>query len=119
WRSGSPAGLMKLGTMPLPVDVQTLPLYLWERWRGTPIEPVAELPSVLPYARAGTLVFWWLLLVHVGLAARSLGGRLAAALAVAFGAWRGGLAGPRRFCPSRRRGHRLPGRPGLPLPPVS
>src|SRR5437868_3031356 len=35
-------------------------------------------------ARAATLLFWWLLLVHVGLAARSLGGRRAAAPAVAF-----------------------------------
>jgi len=84
WRSGSMARLMKLGTMPLPVDVQTLPLYLWERWRGTPIDPQHELHLVLPYARAATLFFWWLLLVHVGLAARSLGGRRAAALAVAF-----------------------------------
>jgi hypothetical protein len=39
---------------------------------------------VLPYARAATLLFWWLLLGHVALAARSLGGRRAAALAVAF-----------------------------------
>src|SRR5262249_47206409 len=46
WRSGSMAGLMKLGTMPLPVDVQTLPLYLWERWHGTPIDPVADVHSV-------------------------------------------------------------------------
>jgi len=84
WRSGSTAGLMKLGTMPLPVDVQTLPLYLWERWRGTPIDPSVELHRVLPYARAGTLLFWWLLLVYVGRAARLLGGRRAAALCVAF-----------------------------------
>jgi hypothetical protein len=84
WRTGSSAGLMKLGTMPLPVDVQTLPLYLWERWRGTPIDPQRELHRVLPFARAATLLFWWLLLVHVGLAARSLGGRRAAFLAVAF-----------------------------------
>lgn len=84
WRGGSTAGLMKLGTMPLPVDVQTLPLYAWERWRGTPIDPAAELHRVLPYARAGTLLFWWLLLGHVALAARALGGRRAAALAVAF-----------------------------------
>lgn len=84
WRTGSTAGLMKLGTMPLPVDVQTWPLYVGERLRGVRIDPQRDLHRVLPYARAATLLFWWLLLVHVGLAARSLGGRGAAALAVAF-----------------------------------
>src|SRR5262249_58404048 len=83
WRSGSTAGLMKLGTMPLPVDVQTLPLFAWETWRGRPIDPTAELHRVLPYARAATLLFWWLLLAHAWLAARALGGRWAGALAVA------------------------------------
>lgn len=84
WRSGSMAGLMKLGTMPLPVDVQTLPLYLWERCRGRPIDPVSELHLVLPFARAATLLFWGLLLGHAWLAASSLGGRWAGALAVAL-----------------------------------
>ena len=84
WRSGSLAPLMKLGTMPLPVDVQTLPLYVWERWRNRPIDPKTELHQVLPYARAATLVFWWLLLGHVWLLAAALGGRRAALLAVAF-----------------------------------
>src|SRR5262249_32276034 len=32
WRTSSHAGLMRLGTMPLPIDVQTLPLHLYERW---------------------------------------------------------------------------------------
>ena len=36
WRAGSHHGLLRLGTMPLPADGQTLPLYLWERVRGTP-----------------------------------------------------------------------------------
>ncbi|HKB42707.1 MAG TPA: hypothetical protein VKD72_40130, partial [Gemmataceae bacterium] len=57
WRTGSTAGLMKLGTMPLPVDVQTLPLHLWEKWHGTPIDPVADFHKVLPWARAATLLF--------------------------------------------------------------
>ena len=83
WRSGSAAGLMKLGTMPLPVDAQTLPLYLWEQWRGRPIDPVGELHRVLPFARAATLLFWGLLLYHVWLAASALAGRWAGALAVA------------------------------------
>ncbi len=33
WRKGSHSGLIRLGTMPLPVDVDTLPVFLWERWR--------------------------------------------------------------------------------------
>src|SRR5262249_44213898 len=84
WRTGSTAGLMKLGTMPLPVDVQTLPLHLWEKWHGTPIDAVADFHKVLPWARAATLLFWWLLLAHAWLAARSLGGSWAGALTVAF-----------------------------------
>jgi hypothetical protein len=84
WRTGSHAGLMKLGTMPLPVDLDTLPLYLWERWHGVPLDPVQDLETILPWARAGTLVFWWLLLIYARLAGRLLagpwGGRLAVAL---------------------------------------
>jgi hypothetical protein len=84
WRTGSHAGLMQLGTMPLPVDVQTLPLYLWERCQGTPFDAAADLDRLLPWARAATLLFWWLLLFHAWMAGRSLagpwGGRLAVAL---------------------------------------
>jgi hypothetical protein len=84
WRTGSYAGLMRLGTMPLPVDVETLPLYLWERWRGTPFDLNDDFGLLLPWARAGTLVFWWLLLIYGRLIGRSLagpwGGRLAVAL---------------------------------------
>jgi hypothetical protein len=84
WRTGSHQGLMQLGTMPVPVDLDTLPLYLWERWHGTRLDPVADLDLLLPWARAGTLVFWWLLLTYGRLAGRQLagpwGGRLAVAL---------------------------------------
>src|SRR5437016_353480 len=34
WRTGSNKLLMSAGTMPLPVDVETLPIYLWEQGRG-------------------------------------------------------------------------------------
>ena len=84
WRSGSTAGLMRLGTMPLPIDVETLPLALWERWRGAPLDPVGRLHQLLPWARASALVFWWLLLFYAGRAARSLGGPWAGRLAVAL-----------------------------------
>src|SRR5262249_52089207 len=52
WRSGSYAGLMHLGTMPLPVDVETLPLYLWERWQGRTIDVARDMEQILPWARA-------------------------------------------------------------------
>ncbi len=84
WRTGSMAGLLKLGTMPLPVDVQTLPLFAWERWHGTPINLDTDFDRVLPWARACSLLFWWLLLIYVWLSARSLGGSAAGLVAVAF-----------------------------------
>jgi hypothetical protein len=84
WRTGSHAGLMKLGTMPLPIDLATLPLYLWERWRGIPLDPVADLSHFLLWARAASLIFLWLLLAYgwkLGrLIAGPWGGRLAVAL---------------------------------------
>jgi hypothetical protein len=84
WRTGSHAGLLVVGTMPLPVDLDTLPIYLWERWHGVQLDPETDLEAILPWARAGTLVFWWLLLVYARLAGRLLagpwGGRLAVAL---------------------------------------
>src|SRR5436190_19669113 len=54
WRTGSHRGLMQLGTMPLAIDLGTLPLYLWERGRGAPLDVAAELPRLLPVARAAT-----------------------------------------------------------------
>ncbi len=83
WRSGSTAGLMHLGTMPLPVDVETLPLYLWERCHGVPLDAAGRLDQLLPWARAFALVFWLLLLFYTRRAARSLGGPWAGRLAVA------------------------------------
>jgi hypothetical protein len=64
WRTGNFSVMKKCGIMPLPVDVCTLPLRSWELTRGSPIDVEAELETVLPIARAGTLVFWWLLLVY-------------------------------------------------------
>jgi hypothetical protein len=84
WRTGSHEGLLRLGTMPLPVDVDTFPLYLWERWRGVRIDPVGDLGHFLPWARRGTLLFWWLLLAYARLAGRHLAGPWGGRLAVAF-----------------------------------
>jgi hypothetical protein len=84
WRTGSYHGLMKLGTMPLPVDAVSLPLYVAERWRGRPFDPNQDLAVLLPWARAGTLAFWWLLLAYGRLAGRRLAGPWGGRLAVAF-----------------------------------
>ncbi len=88
WRTGSYKPLMSKGTMPLPVDAQTLPLHLWERHRGEPFaNPYGELPRLLPVARAANLPFWWLLLFYGLRWGRALGGpwagRLAAGLLAA------------------------------------
>jgi hypothetical protein len=84
WRSGSHAGLLRLGTMPLPADVQTLPLYLRERWSGVPFDPNTDLDRLLPWARAANLAFWWLLLGYGWLAGHELAGRRGGRLAVAL-----------------------------------
>lgn len=84
WRTGSTSGLMELGAMPLPMDVETLPIYLWERWHGTRLDAVGDLDRLLPWARAAALVFWWALLFYAGRIARSLGGPWAGRLAVAL-----------------------------------
>jgi hypothetical protein len=84
WRTGSHQGLLRLGTMPLPVDVCTLPLSLWERWGGTPLDPVGDEEHLLPWARMGTLIFWWLLLTFGWRIGWLLAGRWGARLGVAL-----------------------------------
>ncbi|HKI37667.1 MAG TPA: hypothetical protein VKA46_37795 [Gemmataceae bacterium] len=82
WRTGSHAGLIRVGTMPLPIDVQTLPLYLRERASGTKFDTAADCDTLLRWARAGTLPFWWLLLLYGLLAGRQIGGPWGGRLAV-------------------------------------
>jgi len=85
WRTGSYREFMAMGTMPLPADVQTLPLYLCERWRGTPFRmDLEDLARLLPYARAMNLLFWWLLLGYGWLIGARLAGRWGGRLAVAL-----------------------------------
>ena len=84
WRTGSIKPLMSAGCMPLPVDVQTLPLYLWERHRGTPFDAVADLGELLPVARAANLAFWWLLLFYAMRLGRAFGGAWAGRFACGF-----------------------------------
>jgi len=84
WHTGSYHPLMRAGTMPLPVDLQTLPLRLMEAERGYPIDLDTEMADVLPIARGANLVFWWLLLwggLRLGRwGGGAWGGRLAVAL---------------------------------------
>lgn len=84
WRTGSNKLLMRAGTMPLPVDVQTLPVYLWEQYRGHEFDPVLELHTVLPVCRAMNLVFWWLVLAYSMRLGRTFGGSWGGRLAVAL-----------------------------------
>lgn len=84
WRSGSYRWFMAKGTMPLPIDVQTLPLYLWELHRGEPFHPLRDYAQLLPIARLGNLVFWWLLLLYGWKLGRHLGNGHTARLSVAF-----------------------------------
>ena len=81
WRTGSNKLLMSAGCMPLPVDTQTLPLYLWEQARGEPFHPYKDIDTILPVARAANLVFWWGLLVYALLLGRTFGGPWAGRLA--------------------------------------
>jgi hypothetical protein len=89
WQTGSYKQLMRLGTMPLAVDVQTLAVHLWERWRGGPL-PLAD---ALRCARAATLVFWWTLLIYTLRAGRMIGGRWGGRIAVALLAGEPGVLG--------------------------
>ncbi|HJZ59353.1 MAG TPA: glycosyltransferase family 39 protein, partial [Gemmataceae bacterium] len=84
WRTGSNKLLMSAGCMPLPVDVQTLPIYLWERHRGVEFHQYKEIETILPVARAANLVFWWALLVYAMLLGRTFRGPWAGRLAVGF-----------------------------------
>jgi hypothetical protein len=84
WRSGSSRALMKLGTMPLAADLQALPLFVWEKWRGLPVDPARDIAWILPWARAVTLAFWWTLLFYAWRSGRALSGPWAGRLAVAI-----------------------------------
>jgi hypothetical protein len=70
--------------MPLPIDMETLPVHLWERWHGAHLDAERDIDQVLVWARAGTLFFWWLLLFYGWKTGESLGGTWGARLAVAF-----------------------------------
>jgi len=80
WHTGSYKQLMRLGAMPLAIDLQTLPVYLWEKWRGNPV----AFDDALRWARAATLVFWWILLIYTWRAGRTIAGNWGGRIAVAL-----------------------------------
>ena len=85
WRTGSNYAFMRAGTMPLPPDVQYLPIHWWELARGQAFDvehSTADFHAILPYARAMSLPFWWMLLVYGTLLARTFGGPWAGRFAV-------------------------------------
>jgi hypothetical protein len=82
WRSGSNASLIHVGTLPLPMRVQALPAYLSEQISGRPWDMEADFRTLLHLARAGNLLFLWLLLGYGWLIARQLAGAWAGRLAV-------------------------------------
>jgi hypothetical protein len=82
WRTGSNYDFMRAGTMPLSSDVQYLPIHIWEWWRGEPFDTDRDFHTILPYARAMDLVFWWLLLGYGTAVARTFAGPWAGRFAV-------------------------------------
>lgn len=84
WRTGSNFRLLAAGTMPLPVDVATLPVYVAENWRGRPWSLADEYREVLTIARLPNLGFYWMILLIGWRLARRLGGQNAGIVAAAF-----------------------------------
>jgi hypothetical protein len=85
WRHGSHHELLRVGSMPLPMDVASLPAYLYERATGTSIDWSQDYPpEVLFYCRAIMLVFWGMLLWYASVVGRELGGAWGGRLAVAL-----------------------------------
>jgi len=80
WEEGHHGPLAGWGTMPLPVDVQTLPLAIAKFGFG--VDPRSDFIGFLPYFRMMTLLFWWWLLGACYLTARARGGVAAACLTV-------------------------------------
>lgn len=74
WQTGSYKGLMRLGTMPLAIDVQTLSLWLEQPPEGWRLDRAADAHVAARLARRGTLVFWVLLLVSSYFVGRRLAG---------------------------------------------
>ena len=64
WAHKTHKPLMRLGTMPMPVDVATLPLHMWFWWTSTTPDWEQDFSWMLTVARTVALVFWWNLLAQ-------------------------------------------------------
>ncbi|MCX7701994.1 MAG: glycosyltransferase family 39 protein, partial [Gemmataceae bacterium] len=84
WRTGSNFRLLAAGTMPLPVDVVTLPVHVCERLCGEPWAIHKEFLALLKIARLPTLAFWWLLILFGWRIARDAGGPMVGWIAAVF-----------------------------------
>jgi hypothetical protein len=82
WRTGSNKPLMSAGALPLTIDAQTLPVYLWEQARGEPFHAYKDIATLLPVARAANLAFWWVFLVYAMRLGRTWGGAWGGRVAV-------------------------------------
>ena len=98
------------------MDVQYLPIYLWEQARGADfdVNNSNDFHTILPYARAMNLVFWWLLLLYGMLVGRMYGGAWAGRFAVPLHRHRAEPARPRQ--PGDHRHRDLGADPGVRLP---
>src|SRR5262245_2159050 len=76
--------LLNVGTLPLPVDVQTLPLAVAERLRGRRFDFDADWPVLLATARTMNLLFLGVLLAAGGWLGRQLGGPWGGRVAVGW-----------------------------------
>jgi hypothetical protein len=85
WHTGSHGKLLRVGAMPLPMDVCALPIYVQERLQGGTIDLLhGNQRQAMFLARTGTLAFWWLLLCYGWRAGRELGGPWGGRLAIAL-----------------------------------
>jgi len=74
WANQTHKPLMRLGTMPLPVDVETFPLHLWHWWHQTTPDWESDFGWMLTVARTTALLFWWNLLWQCWRLGRDLAG---------------------------------------------
>lgn len=93
WREHTHKPLMRLGTMPLPVDWVTFPIYAEDFLSEQPFELNRDFVEMLRIARTASLVFWWNLLFQAWSLGNRAGGHWTAFWMVAFVAWEPNLLG--------------------------
>jgi len=85
WHTGSHAVYLRAGTLPLVMDLDTLPIFLREKFQGHPTAYLTgDDPQALRIARIASLLWWWLLLIYAMRIGNLLAGKFAARSAVAL-----------------------------------